>query len=294
MLRDSVSSSRRSWLISTMPARSDFSSASSHSIAGRSRWLVGSSSSSRSGDGARARAMRGAALPGRRRASPGLRRRTGRAGRAGRGRGGPSSGPRPGRGVVERGRGSRRGRAPAAGNGRWHPAGGSACRRRAASRPAATFSSVDLPEPLRPTRQMRSPAPTPSSAPCQQRGGAEREPDVLQEQQRAGPCARYGQRRVPVQPGRRVAWTRRKAEGTHMRVVIALLVALALGRRSAGRRDAAHRPAAHALAGAALPRHGARLLSRKRGSTPASASSRRRSRSPRPRWRATWTSASPR
>ena len=48
---------RRSWLISTKAERSDLSSASSHSMAGRSRWLVGSSSSSTSGCGASVRAM---------------------------------------------------------------------------------------------------------------------------------------------------------------------------------------------------------------------------------------------
>lgn len=35
----------------------------------------------------------------------------------------------------------------------------------ASSNPAATFSNVDFPEPLRPTRHNFSPAPTESSAP---------------------------------------------------------------------------------------------------------------------------------
>ncbi len=43
---------RRSWLMSTTALLRDFSSASSHSIVGRSRWFVGSSSMRMSGSGA--------------------------------------------------------------------------------------------------------------------------------------------------------------------------------------------------------------------------------------------------
>ena len=57
---------------------------------------------------------------------------------------------------------------------------------RARSGPAAIFSSVDLPEPLRPTRQIRSPAPDGQLRAGQQRRRAEGEVDVLQEQQRRG------------------------------------------------------------------------------------------------------------
>ena len=48
---------RRSWLMSTTAERSPFSSASSHSMVERSRWLVGSSSSRMSGAGASVRAI---------------------------------------------------------------------------------------------------------------------------------------------------------------------------------------------------------------------------------------------
>ena len=54
---DSASRNLRSWLMRMKAERRDFSSASSHSMAGRSRWLVGSSSSRISGSGARVLAM---------------------------------------------------------------------------------------------------------------------------------------------------------------------------------------------------------------------------------------------
>src|SRR5882762_3862766 len=62
--RDALDS-RRSWLIKTIPERIPTNSRSSHSIPGRSRWLVGSSSNRISGEGAsaRARAARRASPP---------------------------------------------------------------------------------------------------------------------------------------------------------------------------------------------------------------------------------------
>ena len=56
VLRDSVESSLRSWLITTSAARLPLSARSSHSMVVRSRWLVGSSRRRISGDGARTRA----------------------------------------------------------------------------------------------------------------------------------------------------------------------------------------------------------------------------------------------
>ena len=81
---------------------------------------------------------------------------------------GPDSGRRRGRGRPRHRPAwsrSRRNPAPAADSGRWRRAARSGCRCRARPAPAAIFSSVDLPEPLRPTRQTRSPAETDSSTP---------------------------------------------------------------------------------------------------------------------------------
>ena len=61
VVRENRSSSRRSWLISTMPARIPANSRSSHSMPGRSRWLVGSSSSRMSGKRRQRAGQRGAA-----------------------------------------------------------------------------------------------------------------------------------------------------------------------------------------------------------------------------------------
>ena len=60
---------------------------------------------------------------------------------------------------------NRRDWAPAADSGWWRRAGRSARRSSASIMPAAIFSKVDLPEPLRPTRHSRSPSPTLNSAP---------------------------------------------------------------------------------------------------------------------------------
>ena len=60
---------------------------------------------------------------------------------------------------------SRRGPAPAADSGRPRPAARSARRCPARPGPPRSCSSVDLPEPLRPTRHTRSPAETDSSTP---------------------------------------------------------------------------------------------------------------------------------
>ena len=56
-LRVRFSRKRRSWLMMTLAERICFSSLSSHSIAGRSRWFVGSSSRRMSGSGASTRAI---------------------------------------------------------------------------------------------------------------------------------------------------------------------------------------------------------------------------------------------
>ncbi len=48
--------------------------------------------------------------------------------------------------------------------------------------PAAIFSSVDLPEPLRPTRQIRSPALDADRRAVQQGLGPKRRMDVLQQE----------------------------------------------------------------------------------------------------------------
>ena len=170
-----------------------FSSASSHSMAGRSRWLVGSSSSSRSGEGARARARAA------RRCSPPERcARVLRAGQAelveqGAGAVRVVAGPQPGLDIVERGR-----EPGEVGLLRQIADGGAglqeaACRASGCSSPAATFSRVDLPEPLRPTRQMRSPAPTPSSAPASS-GALPRERRCLAGGEAAAASAGYGVR----------------------------------------------------------------------------------------------------
>ena len=50
--------------------------------------------------------------------------------------------------------------------------------------PAAIFSSVDLPEPLRPTSETRSPVDTDSSAPVEQRRAAKGQCDVFELQKR--------------------------------------------------------------------------------------------------------------
>ncbi len=163
--RPSVCSMRRSWLISTIPEREDASSFSSHSMAGRSRWFVGSSSSSRSGCGAmaRARAQRRASPPERCAGSsnPVMPRRSSRAWQRCRSspgahaglhvfqRGGEAGHVRLLRQVAHGGAGLDEARAAIG----FHQPGGDLQQRR--------FAGAVAPR----RGQMRSPAPTPISAP---------------------------------------------------------------------------------------------------------------------------------
>ena len=135
------------------------SQSSSQSIAARSRWLVGSSSSSRSGSCASARA-----IAARRRSPPLTRFRAGRPGRCRAGR--RSLRPRARRRVVpaERPVHQRRvageDRGPARASRSACPAGPCACPRSASIWSAISRSSVVLPAPLRPISASRSRGPT--------------------------------------------------------------------------------------------------------------------------------------
>ena len=102
--------------------------------------------------------------PRRRRGRRASRRRSARAAPAG---SAPGRDRRPVRGPPPHRPGcwhSRKGRAPGRDSARWRPGCTKRLPRSASTRPAAILSRVDLPEPLRPTRQARSPGETDSSA----------------------------------------------------------------------------------------------------------------------------------
>ena len=156
---------RRSWLIITMAEREALSAASRPSMATTSRWLVGSSSRRMSGSGAstRASAARRVSPPDRCAGSsspvrPRLLQQIARAVRIVARR-------EPGLDEGGGGGEARRDRGFAADSG-WSPkAARSGVPASGSIIPAAILSSVDLPEPLRPTRHSRSDGPIDSSAP---------------------------------------------------------------------------------------------------------------------------------
>ena len=159
--RDRLARKRRSWLISTIALRRCARSLSSHSIVGQVEMVGRLVEQQDVGIGRQHARQRGAArfAAGQVRRDP--RRRAGRAVRADTRRGSASSpGAEAGFDIGQRRRRSRRNPAPAADSARWRRAARSALPRSGSISPAAIFSSVDLPEPLRPTRQTRSPAET--------------------------------------------------------------------------------------------------------------------------------------
>ena len=171
--RDRLVRKRRSWLISTSALRRLSSSLSSHSMAGRSRWLVGSSSSRMSGEGAstRASAARRASPPERWAGSSSpvqaeLLQQVAR-------RIAVVAGAKPGLDIGQRRGGSRRNPAPAADSGSWRRAARSGCRDRARSaRRRSSAASTCRSRCGRPGRRARTPTPTvrrPTAAACRRR-----------------------------------------------------------------------------------------------------------------------------